>query len=174
MSTNDPCRISDASSERLGGFGVPSTSSLAYSTPIPLPLRLVALWSLLQKKVDFFFVGPKWIRHGQVILAIQGNRIPIDDVREMLFLKPGDSFRSTFGSGRAWRLADRFFSTHTRIEFANCLCRFQSEEKSACRIYIVILKVQALEPRVLPTQAFFLHEHGQKPFLGDPIDTADQ
>src|SRR5215469_3918700 len=176
MSTNDPCRISDASSERLGGFGVSSTSALAYSTPIRRYLyrcRLVALWSLLQKKVDFFFVGSKWIRHGQVILAIQGNRIPIHDVREMLFLKPGDSFRSTFGSGRARRLADRFFSTHARIEFDNRLCRFQSEEKSACWIYIVILKVQALQPRVLPTYAFFFHEHRKKPFLGDPIDAAD-
>src|SRR5215831_12081970 len=92
----------------------------------------------------------------------------------MLFLKPSDSFRSTFGSGRSWRLAGRFFSTHARIEFADRLCRFQRKEKSACRVYIVELEVQALQPRVLPINAFLFHKHGKKPFLGDPIDAADQ
>src|SRR5262245_46206400 len=140
MSTNGPCRISGAPSARLGGLFHADTPTRRYADTITSRYRLAAP-SLLQKKVDFFFVGSEWVRHGQVVLAIQGNRIPIHNVWEMLFLKPGDGFGSAFGSSRARRLAGRFFSTHARIEFANRLCWFQSEEKSARWIYIVILKV---------------------------------
>ena len=50
----------------------------------------------------------------------------------------------------------------------------QGVEEAGLAVDVVILEVDALQPRVLPGQALLLAEHIEQPFLGNPIDPADE
>src|SRR6266436_6457818 len=60
------------------------------------------------------------------------------------------------------------------VPLRNSLARRHSKEQPANWIDIVIFKVDALQPRIVPTQSFRLDECFHQPFLRNPVDPANE
>ena len=65
-------------------------------------------------------------------------------------------------------------TANTVVPFGDSFAGCDAEEQSAARIDVVIFEIDALQPRIVPAQSFGFDKRFEQPFLGDPIDAADQ
>src|SRR5258705_4159552 len=155
-------------------FGPRELAQMALKTHGAPNCGRVFLFALTKEKIHLIIVRIEWIRHGQIILTFQRNRIPIDDVREISLLElPHCSGSAICSSILRWS-PDRILAPNCGIKFTDGLCRLEGEKQALVRIDVVIFKVETLQPGILPAQSFFLHKSSEQPFFGDPIDAADQ
>src|SRR3984957_17899932 len=98
--------------------------------------------ALVQEKIYFVLVRIERIGHRKVILAFQGNRIPVDDIREVSFLKLGYGLRAAFGPGILRRSSDRFLPTNGGIKLTDGLGRLKGKKQALIRIHVVIFKIE--------------------------------
>src|SRR6266436_2479252 len=89
------------------------------------------------------------ISHHEKITAIARNRIPIDHVRLIAFLKPGNGLGATGrASIRRWMIAC-LIPAHTVVPFADSFRWVDSKEQSFRRVDIVIFEVQTMQPGIV-------------------------
>ena len=127
-----------------------------------------------QELRDLLRVILEWIAHDEKIAVIARDRVPIDHVRLIAFLKPRDGLRSTGRACIRRRMIARLIPAHAIVPFADSFRRVYSEEQPFLGIDVVILEIQTLEPRIVPGEPFGFHERLQQPFLRNPIDAADE
>src|SRR4051812_40447657 len=69
---------------------------------------------------------------------------------------------------------DRTLPTNAVVPFAYAFAGRHAKEQSADAIDIMIFQIKALQPRIAPFELLRLHERIEQPFLGDPVDAANQ
>ena len=62
----------------------------------------------------------------------------------------------------------------TVVPICDSLAGGDAEKQSATGIDVVIFEIDTLQPRVVLTQSLRFDKGFQQPFLGDPVNTADQ
>src|SRR5207237_5602494 len=64
--------------------------------------------------------------------------------------------------------------TRAVVPFADSFGGTYAKEESSPGIDVVIFEIEALQPRIVPANAFGFHESFQQPFLRNPVDPANE
>ena len=129
---------------------------------------------LCEKTFHFVVVSLEWVAHDEKIAAVACDRIPVDNIREVAGLKKRDCTRATGCARISRRNLRRARTPHAVVPLRDSFARRDTKEQSAARIDVVIFEIDTLQPWVVPAQCLGFDKCFQQPFLGDPVNAANQ
>src|SRR5262249_31504673 len=124
--------------------------------------------------IDLLDVGLEGVAHDEEIVALTGNRIPINYIGSLFLAERSHSLGATTGPGVGRRCAHRVLLADEVVPFADSFRRLEAEKEPALRGDVVILQVETLQPGMIPGEIFGLDESLEEPFLANPIHATEE